>query len=628
VIVSLVFLLVTSSAQAQPQINSLSKTTSARSGLVLINGTNFGSQQATGHVLIDGISAIVPTWTDTEIQAYVPESAGLGATTVRVETAGGVSNAKTLDVTLRQSEGRFRWRFEMGFRSSGAWTAIAPDGTIYCSDPFRLYALTPDGALKWLVQDAGGERPISVSAEGTIYTATNLAAGEVEGVIALNPDGSTRWTFIPETSGGFGVDLLAGPSLGPDGNIYAASNINLGGPGTFSLDADGTLLWSNSSSGPGSNSITNYEILFDGDQVYVTLWGQSGGPEVLTYDVDGDLLWTTGDLGLAIGSAPEIDPFGRLIMQWALIGVQAVDRDGSLQWIYDPPGTLGNVVGPTVGPDGVIYAGTWGGGDLFAINPDGTTKWMVEDQVAGFLWHMVVSPDNSTLIDGGAPDFGQPSTIRGFDTANGTLRWIQDFHYEEGLNEFAAWIEPNFSHDGTTIYVNTEFSSNTKPANLYAVDVSPQGNPTEVTADSFIVTRGLYVSGDETSLTASDNVDLALQRSNSDVQSRTEFQVMGISPTTSPASLEVTLEGAVFARSTVVQTIELWDYVAGAWELVDARNATNIIDSTATVAATGDLSRFVDQTTLSVEARIQFQSVSPRQQFASNTDQFIWTIGR
>ncbi len=119
-----------------------------------------------------------------------------------------------------------------------------------------------------------------------------------------------------------------------------------------------------------------------------------------------------------------------------------------------------------------------------------------------------------------------------------------------------------------------------------------------------------------------------MQRLTTDIQSRTEFVVMGTSPTANPGSLEVTLEGAVFARSPVVQTIELYDYVAAAWELVDSRNATNMIDSTATVAATGDLSRFVDPTTLAVEARIHFQSLSPRQRFASNTDQFIWTIGQ
>ena len=182
--------------------------------------------------------------------------------------------------------------------------------------------------------------------------------------------------------------------------------------------------------------------------------------------------------------------------------------------------------------------------------------------------------------------------------------------------------------DGVSYYV-TGLGYNTFEGRFEALLwTQPVAVPTVVAPSLLTVTSGAYIAGDESSLAASDNVDLALQRSNSDVQSRTEFEVLGTSPTASPTSLEVTLEGAVFARSTVVQTIELWDYFAGDWELVDTRNATNMVDSTATVAATGDLSRFVDQTAFAVKARVHFQSLSARQRFASNTDQFLWTIGQ
>ena len=79
------------------------------------------------------------------------------------------------------------------------------------------------------------------------------------------------------------------------------------------------------------------------------------------------------------------------------------------------------------------------------------------------------------------------------------------------------------------------------------------------------------------------------------------IEVKGFSPVASPSSLEVTLEGSVFARSQVYQTIELYDYVAGVWEQVDARAATRFTDSTVTLAATGDLSRFVEGGTMFIE---------------------------
>ena len=66
------------------------------------------------------------------------------------------------------------------------------------------------------------------------------------------------------------------------------------------------------------------------------------------------------------------------------------------------------------------------------------------------------------------------------------------------------------------------------------------------------------------------------------------------------------------------------------WELVDTADAARspAPDSVVTAAATGDLSRFVEAGTMCIEARVHFQSDRPRQRFASNTDQAIWTIGQ
>jgi hypothetical protein len=176
--------------------------------------------------------------------------------------------------------------------------------------------------------------------------------------------------------------------------------------------------------------------------------------------------------------------------------------------------------------------------------------------------------------------------------------------------------------------------SDSRPLQL-TLGVFRPGTPTEIlidvaeviSADSVLVTHGADVSGDVGELAQSDDADLSIQRSLSDVQSRTEFVVKSFSPVANPAWMEVTLEGSVFARSSITQTIELFDYVAGGWELVDSGVAAQSTDSTVTVALTGNLSRFVQPGTMCVEARIHFQSDAARQQFSSNTDQFIWTIG-
>jgi hypothetical protein len=151
-------------------------------------------------------------------------------------------------------------------------------------------------------------------------------------------------------------------------------------------------------------------------------------------------------------------------------------------------------------------------------------------------------------------------------------------------------------------------------------------NPVVIPPDSFLVTRGTYVSGGISELSNSDDADLSIVRSASDLQSRTEFEISAVSPNANPVLFEVSLEGSVFARSAVSQTIELFNYATGVWETVDTRDAGRFTDATATVAASGDLSRYVEAGTMAIRARVRFQSPVARQQFSSNVDLFSWTI--
>lgn len=154
-------------------------------------------------------------------------------------------------------------------------------------------------------------------------------------------------------------------------------------------------------------------------------------------------------------------------------------------------------------------------------------------------------------------------------------------------------------------------------------------NPTDpmvVTPDSLLVTRGIHVSGGIPELSNSDDADLSIVRSGSDVQSRTEFEISAVSPDANPLMFEVSLEGSVFSRSEVSQIIELFNYNSSTWESLDTRAAGRFTDETATVAASGDLSRFVEPGTMAIRARVRYQSPIARQQFSSNVDLFSWTI--
>ena len=147
------------------QIDSLGETTLPRSGFLEIFGSGLGSS---GEVLIDGFSAITTSWTDQRVVAYVPESAGPGLVTVQVVNDNGASNTKDLEVRMRPFGGRQLWRLRMDAVYSFVRPAVGPDGTIYAVDVYdRLYAVSPDGALLWLVEDAGS-KGLDVDSNGIV----------------------------------------------------------------------------------------------------------------------------------------------------------------------------------------------------------------------------------------------------------------------------------------------------------------------------------------------------------------------------------------------------------------------------------------------------------------------------
>ena len=190
-------------------IDSLSANTLPRSGFLEIFGSNFGGD---GMVFIGGIPAPVADWSSTRIVAYVPESAALATLAVKVVTAAGASNTKSLAVTIRPAAAsHVNWRFRMDGPYSEVRAAVGPDKTVYAIDAFfHLYALAPDGGLKWLVRSAG-DKGVAVGPDGIIYVAS-------EGFInAFNTDGSAKWSFVQNPR----AMICLGVSVGPDGNIYS-----------------------------------------------------------------------------------------------------------------------------------------------------------------------------------------------------------------------------------------------------------------------------------------------------------------------------------------------------------------------------------------------------------------------
>jgi hypothetical protein len=442
-----------------------------------ILGSNFGGR---GEVLIDGISAPVASWERTRIVAYVPETTRLTTVPVQVvNDSGQSSNTLSLTVNTRIANDRVKWRFQAASPYILQRPAIGADGTVVIHDSSgNVYALRSDGGLKWIFATrifAAG--PPSIGLDGTVYVADSST------ITAIKPNGSLKWTFT-EPPGGQGV--IAGPTVGPDGNIYAVTDI--GGLGALALSPAGQLLWSNTGDPVmAEQAQLGVEMSFGPshpggavDQFYVTFddFGSSERDHMYAFRLTGEQVWTiplfmTKDTsGMMQQQRPIVGPDGIVHLSatvatggnWSL---NAFDpASGALLRSYFPSPGLGMSV-PTVGPDGRAYFGQ-SLSYLQGVTGDFALLWTFFDGT--ILTYPVVSPANDIVFTGGAPNYGVPGFVRAFSTASGQLLWSLDLGVENGGNQNMQSI-PRFTPDGSTVYFGTSIPGSAF-CFLYAVDTT------------------------------------------------------------------------------------------------------------------------------------------------------------
>ncbi|HSP14996.1 MAG TPA: IPT/TIG domain-containing protein [Thermoanaerobaculia bacterium] len=478
------FLFVTATAAAQPNIVSLSSTTASRSSRLLIQGAGFGAVQGTGHVEIGGVPAPLTRWSDTLIAAYVPEAAPTGTASVQVfDSAGASSNTVPVGVTLRDVAGRIRWRFQADADYIQSRPAVAGDGTVYAIDVYgHLYALAPDGALRWIFNATlTGFGNVSVGPDGTIYT------GSTSSIFALAPDGTLKWQF-QQNPGAF---ILLGPNVGPDGNIYAVATQ---GMGVFSLTPQGSLRWSV----PENYSrpiVELQEIVFappPASRLYF-----HANDHIKGFGLDGTLLFTYVDGLPQDDHQPAVSPDGSLYTNlFSAFGpglmLGKFDGSGNLLWqTFDkyPTGTNA-LTAPDVGPDGVVYDGR-NLSSLYSLNPDSSVRWQYID--SGILLAPIVSPLNDLIFVGGIVDYGQPGFFEAVSTSGVSL-WKFVLPLENGL-DIVPGSRARFTLDGQTAYIGTSIAGQTTNGYSYLYSVQTASSAPPATTYSFTLTPTTLVGG-------------------------------------------------------------------------------------------------------------------------------------
>ena len=150
-------------------------------------------------------------------------------------------------------DGKLKWRGTIdSFQSYRNSPGLGPDGSVYVGgntfgnysnpDKYYLYAFDgtapgPDVSQKWNFKlDSIIDAAPSISSDGTIYIGVKHGS-----VYAINPDGSLKWKFSPQSSASFDVST----AIGSDGTIYALGNDSGQAGILYAVTPDtGTQKWS------------------------------------------------------------------------------------------------------------------------------------------------------------------------------------------------------------------------------------------------------------------------------------------------------------------------------------------------------------------------------------------------
>jgi hypothetical protein len=268
--------------------------------------------------------------------------------------------------------GKELWRAGVPGNINDSGFVIGRDGTVFvgCADG-KMYAFTPEGTTKWATSiEADVRWTPAVGGDGTLFI-TGLGDPKPVPLFALGPDGAVKW----RSGGRFGVSAVA---IGIDGALFVGGADSL----LHAVSrADGTDIWTAPTSGVavsptvGSDgtvyvtdvkSLSAFEpktgarrwsvpidapasgvALGPDDTVYVA---EHGG-RLLAVRANGTTKWVF-DSGTSWMQPAAVGADGTAYLGGA-DGIYAVSADGALRWKV-PAGAIVNSQ-PAIGGDGTLY---------------------------------------------------------------------------------------------------------------------------------------------------------------------------------------------------------------------------------------------------------------------------------
>jgi len=241
--------------------------------------------------------------------------------------------------------------------------ALGEDGTLYVGSwDHYLYAFnSTSGVLKWKFKVYGTiAGSLAIADDGTIYFGTMWDDATGHKIWAVNPNGTEKWQYKT------GNDITSSPAIGDDGTIFIGSMDGY----LYAMNPNGTLKWKYKS----GNYIKGPPSIAGDGTVYIGSWDDY---LYALYPNNGTMKWKC-KVGYGTETNPSIASDGTIYVGGDKLW--AIYPNGTKRWTFDlGEGRHIHQSCPAISSDGTIYVGTninsVDGGDIIAVNPDGTEKW-------------------------------------------------------------------------------------------------------------------------------------------------------------------------------------------------------------------------------------------------------------
>ena|GEM_PF-413438 len=275
---------------------------------------------------------------------------------------GGAVDFQPYYLVALYPNGSLKWRYRTDGSIWGSSPAIDENGTIYVGSwDAGLYAINPNGTLKWRFPagDTVASSPV-IADDGTIYFGKMGPGWDKGRIYAVYPNGTEKWHYDT------GYWIVSNPAIGDDGTIYIGS----GDSYLYAMYPNGTLRWRFKT----GDEIHSHPSIADDGTIYI-----GSNDEILyaIYPNNGTEKWRFGTRWGLYGN-PSIANDGTIYV--GTDKLYAIYPNGTLRWSF----VLGNdewvaSSSPAISSEGTIFIGTnigsMVGGDIVAVNPDGTERW-------------------------------------------------------------------------------------------------------------------------------------------------------------------------------------------------------------------------------------------------------------